>query len=227
MTSAARGRRWRLFGKPKTEREEPELVLEALRHVQVLLTDVNIPYAGALVYLPDVAAGPLWNVNYTDFLLGMNSSPRLCPLPPSPLPQGDRRTRTQTPETRGSAAGRRNSGPVHFYCYLPKRANYIWSLMWNLFCRLSVNKLCGSSQAAYLTFSGPFPHTSSSIFTRAGSCGEVTAAATPESLQQARQTPLASPSGPFPPSEAPPPPSEAPPRLSEAPPLPLKPPPSP
>lgn len=42
---------------------------------------------------------------------------------------------------------------MQFYCYLPKRANYIWSLMWNLFCRLSVNKLCGSLQAAYLTLS--------------------------------------------------------------------------
>lgn len=58
---------------------------------------------------------------------------------------------------------------MQFYCYLPKRANYIWSLMWNLLCGLSVSKLCGSSQAAYLTFSGPFPHTSSSTLTRAGS----------------------------------------------------------
>lgn len=83
MTSASRGRR-RLLGEPKAEREEreePGLVLESLPHVQVLPTDVNIPYAGALVYLPDVAGGPLRNVNYTDFLLGMNSSPRLRPPP--------------------------------------------------------------------------------------------------------------------------------------------------
>lgn len=83
MTSASRGRR-RLLGEPKAEREEreePELVLESLPHVQVLPTDVNIPYAAALVYLPDVAGGPLWNANYTDFLLGMNSSPRLRPPP--------------------------------------------------------------------------------------------------------------------------------------------------
>lgn len=51
-----------------------------LTHVQDLLTDVNIPYAGALASLPDVAAAPLWNVNYTDFLLRVNSSP-LCPPP--------------------------------------------------------------------------------------------------------------------------------------------------
>lgn len=31
-------------------------------------------------------------------------------------------------------AGWRNSGRRQFYCYLPKRANYIRSLMWNLFC---------------------------------------------------------------------------------------------
>lgn len=145
MTSASRGRR-RLLGEPKAEREEreePELVLESLQHVQVLPTDVNIPYAAALVYLPDVAGGPLWNVNYTDFLLGMNSSPRLRPPPcvhlllllrettgPGQTPVG----RAGVREPRGSAAGRRNSGPVQLYCYLPKRANYIWSPMWNLFC---------------------------------------------------------------------------------------------
>lgn len=189
-------------------------------HLQDLLTDVNIPYAGAVVYLPDVAAGRLWNVNYTDFLLGVNSSPRPVLLPPSTFSSSSGRPQDQDTntswqpagragvmETRGSAAGRRNSGPVQFYCYLPKRANYIWSLMWNLFCRLSVNKLCGSSQAAYLTFSEPFPHTSSSTFTRAGSCGAFTANGTSESLQQAHQTPrsaLASFSGPAPPQEAPP-----------------------
>lgn len=43
--------------------------------------------------------------------------------------------------------------------------------MWNLFCRLSVNKLCGSLQAAYLTFSVHFPHTGSITLTRAVSWG--------------------------------------------------------
>lgn len=59
---------------------------------------------------------------------------------------------------------------MQFYCYLPKTVNYIWSLMWNLFCRLSVNKLCGSLQAAYLTVSVHFPHTGSATLTRAASC---------------------------------------------------------
>lgn len=31
--------------------------------------------AGALASRPDVAASPLWNANYTDFLLRVNSSP--------------------------------------------------------------------------------------------------------------------------------------------------------
>lgn len=43
--------------------------------------------------------------------------------------------------------------------------------MWNLFCRLSVNKLCGSLQAAYLTFSVHLPHTGSTTLTRAASWG--------------------------------------------------------
>lgn len=63
--------------------------------------------------------------------------------------------------------GIQEKGQMPFYCYLPKRDNYIWSLMWNLFCRLSVNKLCGSLQAAYLTFSVHFPHTGSTTFTHA------------------------------------------------------------
>lgn len=43
--------------------------------------------------------------------------------------------------------------------------------MWNLFCRLSVNKLCGSLQAAYLTLSVRFAHTRSAAFTHAASRG--------------------------------------------------------
>lgn len=161
-------------------------MLEALAQVRLLLMNVNIPYAGALVYLPDVAAAPPGTlITQTSPRHELFTSPPSSSLrPPSPLPQGDRRTGTQTPETRGSAAGRRNSGPVQFYCYLPKRANYIWSLRWDLFCRLSVNKLCGSSQAAYLTFSGPSPHTSSSTFTRAGSCGAFRAAGTSQRLNR-------------------------------------------
>lgn len=40
----------------------------------------------------------LWNVNYTDFLPGLNSSPPLRPpplRPPSPRPRGDRRTASE------------------------------------------------------------------------------------------------------------------------------------
>lgn len=84
----------------------------------------------------------LWNVNYTDFLPGLNSSPPLRPpplRPPSPLPRGDRRTAPeldrdtswQRPGPAGvtepsvSAAGWRNLGRRQFYCYLAKRANYM------------------------------------------------------------------------------------------------------
>ena len=67
-----------LWKAKEREREEPELVLEA-----------SAPPASshgrkhsircALVYLPDVAAGPPRNANYTGVLLGVNSSPRLGP----------------------------------------------------------------------------------------------------------------------------------------------------
>lgn len=43
-----------------------------------------------------------------------------------------------------------------------------------------MNKLRGSSQTAYWTFAGPFPHTSRSTFTRAGSCGAFKAVGTTE-----------------------------------------------
>lgn len=70
--------------------------------------------------------------------------------------------------------GIQEKGQMPFYCYLPKWDNYIWSLMWNLFCRLSVNKLCGSLQAAYLTFSVHFLHTGSTTFTHAVNRGAST-----------------------------------------------------
>lgn len=169
-------------------KEEPALLLETFTHDPVSSHGCKHSIRRRSCLPPccgrRAAVSALRNFNYTHFLPGMNSSPHPSTFSSSSRrPQDcagaagrDTNTSWQPPgragvtETRVSAAGWRNSGRRQFYCYLPKRANYIRSLMWNLFCRLSVNKLCGSSQAAYLTSSVPFPHTSSSTFTRAGSC---------------------------------------------------------
>lgn len=170
-------------------------VVEAsLQHISILL-NVKLYRFPAL----GVTSSPqlcLWRVKLKYILLLLSSlSSVFVSFPPcvptalssSPLPHQnhspalEQQTKTQTQlgnlwvkparwrQSQWLEGGIPENGQIQFYCYLPKTVNYIWSLMWNLFCRLSVNKLCGSLQAAYLTFSVHFPHTGSATLTRAES----------------------------------------------------------